>query len=570
LQTTNGVQVTITNGDTIPIPNETLVQVSNGVLVKTVNGELQPLANNVLVKMLDNTIMYQTSNALLVKTVNGTTEPVLSALLVKTVNGVLVKTVNNEPVPDNTVIQLSNGLLVKSVNNILLNLTNGVQLPVADGLQVVNGLLVKSVNGFDVPITSSMIDVDQASGNLVQRVNSFTSTQGDNEDAAVIIDSDDIDVDHGFLGALFSTDMITGLTLGNHKIIPGTLINRNIKVTYETGDASVIEDNGCIQTHSPFKNFGNTTQQPTSLWLNLTTKVSGQLVNHGDYLLFNNASVTFNSIASDPLVVDRHIPDGKIIADSTICSTCIPLTHYDGNSWITRVPVGFSSTSDIFVTGAVISSNTGFIKLNGNTSSVVKGAFYSNRTFSDQWTYAIAAYQPQFDYSTIAGEGQVVSINGNLYRAGTPLVNNVPLQFLVQGASGGGGQNYTGSSASFQAFTACIDLNPLPPGARIINSSLTMEAEQKPILLNNPEVLINPNPATGYITVSFVPVRSANSKIEIFTINGRKVIETDWGICEAENRYIKQLDINKLPNGIYLVRVWNGGSVTNKKIVIAR
>jgi hypothetical protein len=97
-----------------------------------------------------------------------------------------------------------------------------------------------------------------------------------------------------------------------------------------------------------------------------------------------------------------------------------------------------------------------------------------------------------------------------------------------------------------------------------------MEAEQKPILLNNPEVLINPNPATGYITVSFVPVRSANSKIEIFTINGRKVIETDWGICDAENRYIKQLDINKLPNGIYLVRVWNGGSVTNKKIVIAR
>jgi len=512
--------------------------------------------------------MYQTSNALLVKSVNGTSDPVLSGLLVKSVNGVLVKSVNNEPVPNNTVIQMSNGLLVKSVNNILLQLTSGIQLPVSEGLQVVNGVLVKSVNGFDVPITSSMIDVDQASGNLVQRVNSFTSTTGDNQDAAVILDSDDIDVEHGFLGALFSTDMITGLTLGNHKLIAGTLINRNVKVTYEVGNATVVEDNGCLQTHSPFKNFGSTSQSPTSLWLNLTTKVSGQLANHGDYLLFKSASVTFNSILSDQPVVDRHIPDGKIIADSTICSTCTPLTHYDGNTWITRVPVNYASTSDIFVTGVIISSNTGFIKQNGNTSSVVKGAFYSNRAFSDQWTYGIAAYQPQFDYPAIAGEGQVVSINGNLYRAGTPLVGGVPLQYLVQGASGGGGQNYTGSSSSFQAYTACLDLNPLPPGSRIINSSITMEAEQSPPI--GPGVLINPNPATGYITVSFVPVRSGISKIEIFTINGKKVMEADWGICEAENKYIKQIDVNKLINGIYLVRVWNAGGVTNKKIVIAR
>jgi hypothetical protein len=569
LQMTNGVQVTISGNDTVPIPNESLVQVSNGVLVKSVNGELQPLANNVLVKMLDNTIMYQTSNALLVKSVNGTSDPVLSGLLVKSVNGVLVKSVNNEPVPNNTVIQMSNGLLVKSVNNILLQLTSGIQLPVSEGLQVTNGVLVKSVNGFDVPITSSMIDVDQASGNLVQRVNSFTSTTGDNQDAAVILDSDDLDVEHGFLGALFSTDMITGLTLGNHKLIAGILINRNVKVTYEVGNATVVEDNGCVQTHSPFKNFGNTSQDPTSLWLNLTTKVSGQLVNHGDYLLFKSASVTFNSIASNPTVTDLHIPNGKIVGDSTVSA---PTTHYDATSdtWITRVPTKpspFASTSDIFVTGVIINSSNGFIKLNGNTSSVVKGAFYSNRSFSDQWTYGIAAYQPQFNYSTIGGEGQVVAINGD-YRAGTPLVGGVPLQNLVQGASGGGGNNYTGSSASFQAFTACLDLNPLPPGSRIINSSITMESGQSSP--TGPGVLINPNPARGYITVSFVPVRTGISKIEIFTINGRKVMEADWGICEAENKYIKQIDVNRLINGIYLVRVWSAGGVTNKKIVIAR
>jgi len=573
MQMVDGVQITINNGDTSAIANESLVQVANGLLVKSVNGELVPIANNVLVKLLDNTIVYQTSNALLVKSVNGTSEPVLNGLLVKSVNGVLVKSVNgiDVPVADGTLIQLANGLLVKSVNGAssLIQMANGVQLPVADGLQVVNGLLVKSVNGTDVPITSGLIGV--VDGNIVQIVNSFSISQGNNEDAAVIIDSDDIDVEHGFLGAMFSTDMITGLAIGDHSIIAGTLINRNLQLTYEVGRGTVIEDPACLQTHSPFKNFGNTSPDPTSLWLNLTTKVSGQLSSVGDYLLFKKGTVTLNAISwTPPVNYNDSIPNGKIIAVNVPPETP-PVTHYDAatNTWITEVPVNFASTSDIFVTGKIINSSNGFVKLNGNTSTVVKGAFYSNRTFSDQWTYGIAAYQPQFDYPTIMGEGQVVSINGNQYRAGTPLVNNVPLQFLVQGASGGGGQNYTGSSASFQAFTACIDLNPLPeePSIRIVNSSLTLEADQTEP--SGPGVLINPNPASGYITVSFVPVQTGRSKIEIFTINGRKVFEADYGICEAENKYIKQIDVNKLINGIYLIRVWNAGKVTNKKIVIA-
>ena len=502
IQMVDGVQITINNnGDTSAIPNESLVQVANGVLVKSVNGELVPLANNILVKLFDNTIVYQTSNALLVKTVNGTNEPVLNGLLVKSVNGVLVKSVNGVDVPigDGTLIQLANGLLVKSVNgaSTLIQMANGIQLPVADGLQVVNGLLVKSVNGTNVPITSGLVGL--VDGNVVQIVNSFSASEGDNEDAAVIIDSDDLDVDHGFLGAMFSTDMITGLSPGSHTIIAGTLVNRNLQLTYKVGHGTVVEDPACLQTHSPFKNFGSTSSNPTSLWLNLTTKVSGQLISEGDYLLFKSASVTFNSIASTPLVVDFPIPNGKIVATSAVTA---PTTHYEAstNTWVTRVPLlpsPFSSTSDLFVTGAMIPSSNGFIKLNDNTSSVVKGAFFSNRTFSDQWTYGIAAYQPPFDYSTIGGEGQVVSINGNLYRAGTPLVNNMPLQFLVQGASGGGGQNYTGSSASFQAFTACLDLNPLPeiPTVPIVTSSLLVEAERAVPLV--PEVMINPNPASG-------------------------------------------------------------------------
>ena len=566
MQMVDGVQVTVNGTDTSAIPNASLVQVANGLLVKSVNGELVPLENNVLVKLANNTIVYQTTSGLLVKSVNGTDQPVLNGLLVKSVNGLLVKSVNgvDVPVENNTLIQMTNGLLVKSVNNVLLQMTSSAQIPVANtDVQIVNGRLVQSVNNTNVPLTSGLL-VKSVNGDITQVVNSFSVSDGDNEDAAIIIDSDDINVESGYLGGLFSIDMITGLTIGNHKLIAGTLINPNLKITYDAGNATVVEDSACLLTHSPFKNFGNTTQQPTSLWLNLTTKVSGQLTAEGDYLLFKSASVTFNSIASTPLVTNLAMPNGKILATSAVT---VPVTQYDAltNTWTTRVPIGYASTSDIFVTGVIINSSNGFVKMNGNTSSVVKGMFYSNKNFTDQWGYGIAAYQPQFTYASIAGVGQVISINGN-YRAGTPTVGGVPVQTLVQGASGGGGNNYTGSTSSFQTYTACIDQNPLPT-IRITNSSLTFEAGQQ--IPAEAEVLIRPNPASGHITISFVTTKTGSSKIEIFTINGRKVLETGYGTCEAGNSYVKQVDVSKLINGIYLVRLWNAGSVTNKKIVIA-
>ena len=159
------------------------------------------------------------------------------------------------------------------------------------------------------------------------------------------------------------------------------MVNPNFDITYGLGIVNVIPD-PCILTRSPAKNFGNTPapQKPTSLWLNITTKVSGQLSVNGDFLLFKYGSVTFNAIASTPQVTALPLPDGKIIADNSVTA---PTTSFDAgtNTWITKVPVGFASTSDIFVTGALINSSNGFVKQNGNTNSVVKGAFYCTKKF---------------------------------------------------------------------------------------------------------------------------------------------------------------------------------------------
>jgi len=376
---------------------------------------------------------------------------------------------------------------------------------------------------------------------------------------AVIFDETDInEATNNYLGATFGINTITGLDVGVQTIVPGKFNTANFDVTYATGKAT-IQNDACLLTHSTFKNFGSTTTVPTSLWLNVTTKVSGQLSQKNDYLLFKGGSVTFNFITSNPTITNLDIPDGKIIADNVSA----PVTHFDSakNIWITRVPIGYASTSDLFITGAKINSSNGFVKTSStNTSSVLKARFYSNKTFSDQWAYAIAAFQPQFWYADIDEEGAIASVNGT-YKAGTP----IPLiPYIVNGGSGGGGNNYSGSKSSYDNFSACIENvnTPLRPApiTRVVNQ--TAEEKLKGI------VHIYPNPATNHIMVSFVPEQAGNSKIMVYTIDGRKVLETNNGRTDAGMLYLKSLDVSKLTRGVYMLQLWSGNKVTIKKMII--
>ena len=406
VQLVNGEWMRTVNGELVPLINGELVQLVNGELVQLVNGELVPLINGELVQLVNASadVLVQMLNGELVQLINGELVPLVNGELVQLVNGELVQLVNGELVPliNGELVQLINGELVQLVNGELVHMVNGTQLSITNDLvQIVNGELVQLINGELVPLINGEL-VQLVNGELVQLVNSYSAGPGNNEKTAVIIDSDDIALQNGFVGAMFSTNIISGLGVGQQTFISGMLANSNFAVTYKVGKVT-ITPNPCLLTHGPFKNFGNTANlpTPTSLWLNLVTKVSGQLTAPGDFLLFKNGSVTFNFISSTPTVTDLALPDGKIVVDNTVSA---PVTHYDSqnNIWITRVPVGFASTSDIFVTGGIINSSTGFIKMNGNTNSVVKGMFFSNKSFNDQWAYAIAAYQPQFTFAAIS------------------------------------------------------------------------------------------------------------------------------------------------------------------------
>jgi hypothetical protein len=56
----------------------------------------------------------------------------------------------------------------------------------------------------------------------------------------------------------------------------------------------------------------------------------------------------------------------------------------------------------------------------------------------------------------------------------------------------------------------------------------------------------------------------------LYTIEGRKVYEMEYGIWDAGNRYIKQIDVSRFKPGVYLAQVWSAGKLTVKKIIISR
>ena len=276
-------------------------------------------------------------------------------------------------------------------------------------------------------------------------------------------------------------------------------------------------------THSAYTDFNSTpSQQPTTLWLNVHTKLSGQLAHNGDYVWFTAANVVLGGItASWKLAV---VPDGIIIATNAVTQ---PTTVYDtvAGLWVTEVPLAYSS-SDIFISGAILTSTTGFTAGSGK-DTVVTGQFYSDISgFSSSWFYGLACYQPNFDYTSI---GLVDAIATGGVQAGTPVAQESE---VVAGGSGGGGSNFTGSYSATDSYTACTTTTPL--------STIVPASKGVPIILPTPiSVGVPPGANLGCNPTVFPTLASIESAVVVTdtcpTIK-ISVVSADSGTACASNR----------------------------------
>ena len=276
--------------------------------------------------------------------INGAEYPVISTDDVGVDDdGNLINKLSLQPLINGSVLTLGGGklglaVLINTVGGGVSTLSPMVNAPTLGLRPLINNVGLTVTNG-GISSLRPLISGEPGDGG-----GTATNNTG------VIFDETDVnEATNDYLGALFGINTITGLDVGEQRMVPGKLINPNFAPTYVTGKATIQSD-ACLLTHGPFTNFGNTATSPTSLWLNMTTKVSGQLTQIGDYLLFKGGSVTFNFVTSTPTITDFDIPNGKIVVDNVSA----PITSFDSvsNLWTTKVPAGYASTSDMFITGS--------------------------------------------------------------------------------------------------------------------------------------------------------------------------------------------------------------------------
>ena len=111
-----------------------------------------------------------------------------------------------------------------------------------------------------------------------------------------------------------------------------------------------------------------------------------------------------------------------------------------------------------------------------------------------------------------------------------------------------------------------IDLSPNCSGGAITRSS---DAQMEESMMKA-QIGLFPNPASGYVNLTFVPAFTAKSSIEMYDVSGKLVVNIYNGEIEKGKPYQRRVNIEGLAAGVYLIRFRNGEFIETKKLVIAK
>jgi hypothetical protein len=218
----------LANGQLQALVNETYIPIANGQLQALVNGQLLAMVNGQLMAIVNGEVTFAAfSNGQLQALVNGQLQPLVNGQLQAIVNGQLQALVNSQA-PVNNSYSIVNGQLQAIVNNQTWAYANG-QL-----LALVNGQLQPLVNNFDVSGTNN------------------------NAKTSVLVDEDDINLQSGDIGGMFSMNMITGLDAGTQSLVPGAFVHENFEVTYGLGQVQILQAPLIAKANDTSKVYGDT------------------------------------------------------------------------------------------------------------------------------------------------------------------------------------------------------------------------------------------------------------------------------------------------------------------------
>ena len=221
----------------------------------------------------------------------------------------------------------------------------------------------------------------------------------------------------------------------------------------------------CAAPSANSSNFNGTPIQDGSfIWFNANFTASG-IPSAGGTLYFQNSTVHFTADQTYNLVV----PNAQITFSPT--AACAS-TSFDTltNTWMTTVPL--YGSDEIFLTGLAFPVPASLANVGGKISGAVvwEGTFFTDaHGVTIDWKWGAAVYTTfGADYNTDAVRPSHNSACAypNSDHAGTPegfdtQSGNQLKSFVVGGARGGGGSNFTGSwSGTQNARPVCSIITP--------------------------------------------------------------------------------------------------------------
>jgi hypothetical protein len=194
----------------------------------------------------------------------------------------------------------------------------------------------------------------------------------------------------------------------------------------------------------------------------ITSNFNGTAINAGKYIWFNSV-LKPSGLGSTPVTVrftgqtitsanfTLSVPDASVTFDPAATTAT---TAFSGGMWVTRVPSsGLAGNTFLSGLSYLVPTN-----LPGGIKNVTWSGTISSDTpgVSVQWKWAAAVYTTfSSDYNAV-GVKPVDDTKASIYKnsdhAGTP--ENFK-SFVIGGATGGGGSNYTGSLSGTVSVGPC-------------------------------------------------------------------------------------------------------------------
>jgi hypothetical protein len=247
---------------------------------------------------------------------------------------------------------------------------------------------------------------------------------------------------------------------GGAILVDITMNNQVVATTNISGSPVCFSCQGQCSVHSSNgSNFNGTPIQSGNwIWFNSNFTATG-VPSNGTQLFITNQTITFNAGGKNYTL---PVPNATITFSAS--ATCTSTTFDVGsNTWVTTVPI--QGDDEIWMSGLAFHVPSPFGQVTGN---VVWSGNFSTTTpgVGGNWKWGAAVYS-QFtnNYNELmvkAAHQTACNIN-NGDHAGTPEGTNtqgVPWQkWVIGGARGGGGSNFTGS------WSGTIGFKPIcPPG----------------------------------------------------------------------------------------------------------